>query len=293
MALMGSPRSFYPVSGLSTATGNKVEESYLLNDGLSATVGRKRYNLMEDVPYSKSEFDTRVMFSNKAVTGAFTNGYRVFQGLSYHDYDKQYGPIVKLVPWGNNLFCAFEHGLALLPVNEKALMQTTTEQTIHIYGHGVLPDQMSIISQDYGTKYADSVVRTPIGIYGVDVDAKKIWRFSDKQGFETLSDMKIETFLNDYLEAIQINVGKSDVRTHYNSFKGDVIFTWYYTDEEGKEHIYSICYNERQGLWTTKYNWAPMVSENINGDFYSLQKGYDEDNASIYHHDPKKAKPTN
>jgi hypothetical protein len=33
---------------------------------------------------------------------------------------------------------------------------------------------MSIISQDYGTKYADSIIRTPIGIYGVDVDAKKI-----------------------------------------------------------------------------------------------------------------------
>ena len=105
-------------------------------------------------------------------------------------------------------------------------MQTTTEQTIHIYGHGVLPEQMSIISQDYGSRYADSVVRTPIGIYGIDTDAKKIWRFSDKQGFETLSDMKIETFLNLNLESrYDIDVDTSDVRTHYNSFKGDVIFT--------------------------------------------------------------------
>jgi hypothetical protein len=30
-------------------------------------------------------------------------------------------------------------------------MQTTTEQTIHIYGYGVLPDQLSIISQDFGS----------------------------------------------------------------------------------------------------------------------------------------------
>lgn len=294
MSIMGSPRSFYPISGLSTATGNKVEESYLLNDGLSATVGQKRYNLLSNIPYTKNEFNTRVMFSNKHVTDAFTNGYRTIQGLSYHDYDKQYGSITKLIPWGNNLFCVFEHGLAILPVNEKALMQTTTEQTIHIYGHGVLPDQMSIVSQDYGSKYADSVIRTPLGIYGIDVDAKKIWRFTDKQGFETISDMKIESFLNHNLrESYDINVSKCDVRTHYNSFKGDVIFTWYYTDLNEKREEYSICYNERQSVWTTRYDWVPIVSENKNGEFYSLQKGDDsEGNVGIYHHEPVNARPT-
>ena len=294
MSIMGSPRSFYPISGLSTATGNKVEESYPLNDGLSATVGQKRYNLLSNIPYTKNEFNTRVMFSNKHVTDAFTNGYRTIQGLSYHDYDKQYGSITKLIPWGNNLFCVFEHGLAILPVNEKALMQTTTEQTIHIYGHGVLPDQMSIVSQDYGSKYADSVVRTPLGIYGIDVDAKKIWRFTDKQGFETISDMKIESFLNHNLrESYDISVNKSDVRTHYNSFKGDVIFTWYYTNLNEKREEYSICYNERQSVWTTRYDWVPIVSENKNGEFYSLQKGDDsEGNVGIYHHEPVNARPT-
>jgi len=138
----------------------------------------------------------------------------------------------------------FEHGLSILPINEKALLQTTTEQTIHIYGHGVLPDQMSIVSQDYGSKHADSIVRTPIGIYGVDVDAKKIWRFSDKQGFETLSDMKIESFLNQYLSSDYIvSIGNCDIRTHYNSFKGDVIFTWYNGTKQ-----YAICFNERQSV---------------------------------------------
>jgi hypothetical protein len=67
-----------------------------------------------------------------------------------------------------------EHGLGLVPVNPKALMQTTTGEAIHIYGYGVLPDEMTIISQDYGSKYEHSVIRTPIGIYGIDVDAKKI-----------------------------------------------------------------------------------------------------------------------
>lgn len=292
MNTLSTPKSFYPLSG-STITADKQEESKLLNAGYGIGVGRKRYQLLEDVPYINQEYATRVMFSNKNVQDEFVNGYRVFQGLSYQDYDKQYGPIVKLLPWGNNLFCVFEHGLSILPINEKALLQTTTEQTIHIYGHGVLPEQMSIISQDYGSRYSDSVLRTPIGVYGVDTDAKKIWRFSDKQGFETLSDMKIETYLNNNLAArYNIDIDTCDIRTHYNSFKGDVIFTWYTTNDNEETEICSICYNERQGLWTTRYDWVPLVSENSNGEFYSLQRGADSiiendhyiDKVGIYSH---------
>ena len=287
-ALLGSYRSFYPLNGASTATGNKMEESSLLNDGLSATVGRKRYNLMPDVPYSKSEFANRIMFSNINVTDAFTNGYRTFQGLAYKDYDKQYGAITKLISLGQNIFVVMEHGLGLVPVNPKALMQTTTGETIHIYGYGVLPDEMTIISQDYGSKYEHSVVHTPIGIYGIDVDAKKIWRFSDKQGFETISDMKIETYLKDNLKSQEIEMGNSDIRTHYNGKKGDLMFTWYCNGE-----IYSICYNERQNIWVTRYDWTPIVSENINDEFYSLNIRNEDSDYSIWDHHYEVGKENN
>lgn len=293
VAMLGGERSFYPLSGYDTSVANKAEESFLLNDGYSATVGRKRYNVFEDIPYSKSEFSNRVMFSNKNVNDAFVNGYRVFQGLSYHDYDKQYGSITKLISWGSNLLCVMEHGIGMIAVNEKALMQTTTEQTIHIYGHGVLSDQMSIISPDYGSKYPETVIRTNIGVYGIDTAGKKIWRYSDKQGFETISDMKIESFLNTNLALdYSIEVGKCDIRTHYNIFKGDVIFAWY-TTSDGNKHEYSICYNERQSLWTTRYDWVPLVSENVNGEMFSLQKGEGYPGISIYDHDPVNSFPTN
>lgn len=281
MSIFGNPKSFYPIVG-STSTFYKQGDSELFNAGYGITVGRIRNQQYVETPYVLSEYSNRIMFSNKQVINAFTNGYRIFQGLSYQDYDKQYGQLVKILPWENNLFCVMEHGLGLVGVNEQALMQTTTNQTIHIYGHGVLSDTMTIISQDYGTKNAESVVRTPIGIYGIDADAKKIWRFGKQQGFQTLSDMKIESFLNEYLKVTyDTKIGSIDIRTHYNIFKGDVIFTWY--DDKDK---YSICYNERQDKWTTRYDWLPLVSENINGEFYSLQYGSDSDNkVGIYSHE--------
>jgi hypothetical protein len=91
------------------------------------------------------------MFSNIQVEDEFQNGYRVFQNLAYKDIDRQYGAIVKLLPWGTDLLCVFEHGIGIVPVNQKALMQTTTGQSIHMYGVGVLQSQVSLITGDYGS----------------------------------------------------------------------------------------------------------------------------------------------
>jgi hypothetical protein len=71
--------------------------------------------------------------------------------LSYQDIDRQYGAIVKLLPFGADLFCVFEHGCGIIPVNQKALIQTTQGQSIHMYGAGVLQSQVTVISQDYGS----------------------------------------------------------------------------------------------------------------------------------------------
>jgi hypothetical protein len=67
-----------------------------------------------------------------------------------------------------------EHGIGIVGVNEQALMQTSTGDAIHIYGHEVLSDNMQILSPDYGSKYEHSVIRTPIGVYGIDTDARKV-----------------------------------------------------------------------------------------------------------------------
>lgn len=229
MSTMGNPRSFFPLNGGSTSTGNKVGESFLLNDGYSATVGEKRYNLYDStLPYTQTEFANRIIFSNVQVDNSYTNGYRTFQGLSYQDYDKQYGEIVKLVPWDNNLLVVMEHGIGVVGVNEQALLQTNTADTIHIYGHSVLSDHMQMISQDFGSKYEHSVIRTPIGVYGIDTNARKVWRVSTQKGFETLSDMKIESYLNDELGTnASIDLPLVDVRTHYNATKGDIMFTFF------------------------------------------------------------------
>ena len=282
-AIMGNTRSFYPFRSPSTAVACKIGESWLLNDGYNTSLSRKRNILSPNLPYIKDLYDNRIMFSNVQVDDDFKNAYRIFQGLSYKDIDRQYGAIVKLISWGVNLFCVFEHGLAIIPINEKALISTDTGQSIHMYGSGVIQNQVSLISPDFGSIWQESIIRTPVGIYGVDTSAKKIWRFSNDKGLELISDAKIQRYLNDNILLDEKDkyptISLKNVKSHFNNYKGDVMFTFYNDDEDT---IWNICYNERLDKWITRYSWTPLYSENINNVFYSLDKKRSETLAYIY-----------
>ena len=278
-ALMGNPRSFYPVSDISTNVSHKIEESYVLNQGYGATVGHKREFAASNVPYIQELFDNRIYFSNVQAYGDFQNAYRIFQGLDYKDIERQYGAIVKLLPWNNNLLCIFEHGIGILPINEKALLATQSGQSIHMYGAGVLQNQISVISPDFGSIWQESIIKTPRGVYGVDTYAKKIWRVTYNNSFETISDMKVQRFLNDNIKLSESDkkpiIGIKNVKTHFNNFKGDIMFTFY---NEAVDTNWNLCYNERMDKWITRYSWTPLYSENIDNIFYSI----DQKRTSVY-----------
>ena len=141
-----------------------------------------------------------------------------------------------------------------------------------MYGAGVLQSQINVISPDFGSIWQSSIIKTPIGIYGVDTYAKKIWRVT-QSGVETISDMKVQKFLNDNITLSESDkypiVGVKNVVSHYNNFKGDVMFTFY---NEDKGIVWNLCFNERMNKWITRYSWTPLYSENIDNVFYSLDQ---------------------
>ena len=81
-----------------------------------------------------------------------------------------------------------------------------------------------------GSQWAESVVKTPYAVYGVDTVAKKIWR-TDGKILETISDFKVNKFLVDNLSLSEREttpiIGIRNVKTHYNANKNDVMFTFY------------------------------------------------------------------
>ena len=268
-AIMGNDRSFHPRNSLSVKASNKISESDLYNTGYNTTLGYRRNFNFERVPYTKDIFDTRIMFSDLQVDGDFKNSYKIFQGLAYEDLDRQYGGITKILPWADNLLCIFEHAIAIVSINPKSVISTTTGNPIHMYGTSVIDKHMTIISDMYGSSWKDSVIRTTRAVYGVDTSAKKIWRIDTQNGFVCISDFTIQRWLNDNLDLKELEktplFGTRNVKTHFNAYKNDVMFTFYNRDK-----IWNICYNEIRQNWITRYSWTPLLSENVNNSFFSF-----------------------
>lgn len=296
-ALMGRARGFYPLQQASADGGYKIPESYLINDGFGSTVGEKIYNTLPDAPYYNNYYEDRIIYSDINIQDAYKNGYRTFRSSSITDYTKQYGKIVKLVDWYGHIICIFEHGVGILPINERIESGEGIGGPVFIDNNKVLPDVPSIISDKFGSQWKDSVIKTPYAIYGVDTSTKKIWKITGSTTLPTLSvisDFKIENFLKEHLNVNdtkqQVQIALRNVKSHYNQTKSDVIFTFYMTNtnrlegqqdrEKYDEEAWSICLNEitsdqntgASGNFVTFYSWIPLESFNLNNKFYSFDR---------------------
>lgn len=299
-ALMGRARGFYPLQQASADGGYKIPNSYLINDGFGSTVGEKIYHTLPEAPYIQEEFSNRIVYSDVNVENSFRNGYRTYRYTSTETYTKQYGKIVKLVPWYGHLICVFEHAVAVLPINERVESGEGVGGPVFINTNRVLPNSPSIISDKFGSQWKDSIIKTPYAIYGVDSSTKKIWKITGSTTLPTLSvisDFKVENFLKEHLPTkdndTSMCIALRNIKSHYNQTKADVIFTFYMdmehdrlvetSEEERKkydEEAWSLCLNEiisdqssgNSANFVTFYSWIPLESFNLNNKFYSFDR---------------------
>lgn len=273
--ITGKPRNFYPLYSKSYAGEDKMPESNIISGGVSSTLSEKYNYLLPDVPYIKNEFDTRIMYSDIHINDAFKNGYRVFKLTNYRDYTKEFGAITKLVTWFGDIVCVFEHGVVIIPVNERVLSGEGSGGSVFINTNNVLPENPKVLSRTFGSGWIDSIIPTETYIYGVDTVGKKIWR-TNGEGFEVISDFKIQKFLNDNItlkeRELTPTIGVRNVKSHYNAFKKDVMFTFYDDLHGFEENVWNICYNEIQEKWITFYSWLPSASENIDNIYFSFDR---------------------
>ena len=281
-AMSGHPKGYYPYYPMSTEGTYKQPDSGIYNKGFAKSLS-ERWNVeVPDVPHIKNWFGTRIMYSDVHVNDAFKNGFRVFQGNNYRDYTREYGEIVKLVSLESNLLIIFEHGIGLATVNERAVAAQGAGGNVYINSANVLPENLFIISDMFGSQWAESILKVPgktgssaQWVYGVDTVAKKIWR-TNGQTLECISDMRVQEFLNNNItlgeRELTPKIGIRNVKTVYNAFKRDVLFTFYDNTYGFEEKVWNLCWNEILEKFITFYSWVPSYMENINNIPFSFNR---------------------
>ena len=275
-ALMGSPRSFYPRSQVMWRGENKLPDSYLYNDAYRASLGFKCYFTLKDVNYIKDTFSNRIQYSAISIQDSFKNNYRESLSTYFRDYSQEYGSIQKLLGFVGYILVIFEHGIGIAVINERVMSGSGDGGPVFINTQNVLPEELTIVSDTYGTQWPESVVKSEVGyVYGVDTIAKKIWRVKDQQ-IEIISDFKVNKFLVDNitLGERELNpiIGLKNVKSHYNNNKKDIMFTFYDDVYQDEEKAWNLCYNEILQQFTTFYSWIPSYSENIDTKFFTFNR---------------------
>lgn len=285
MAIFGHGRRFYPIEPISAEGGTKIATSYVSNNGFKTNLGLKRFVGYKDSAYIRNEFKNRIIYSDVNTTDSFINGYRVFKTGNYQDYSKQYGEITKLIPLGNNLVCIMEHGVGLIPINERTLVANGDGGEVFINNKTILPENIVMINESYGCQWPEAVISTPYFIFGLDASERKIWT-TDGTKLQIISDNKISKFLQENIpfkeNEVDINIINSNIKTTYNAKKNDVMFTVWNTKEN---KIWNVCYNITFGNFSTFYSWIPSYSVNIDNTMYSFEYHIPKDNKDFWDHD--------
>lgn len=279
--MCGHGRGHFPYLPMDTEGNFKIPESTVYNVGFKKSVS-DRYNFaLPDSPYIKNWFGTRIMYSDIHVNDAYKNGFRVFRGTSYMDCPRTYGEIVKLVELKGNLLVVFEHGIGVIQVNASAVGNNIASGHDYMNVSNVL-SQPVIISDTLGSQWQDSILKTPGNfgdgvcyVYGVDTVAKKIWR-TNGSAVECISDTRVQEFLNNNISLGEREktplLGIRNVKTCYNSFKRDVLFTFYDNMQGFEEKVWNICWNELLQMFVTFYSWVPSYMENVNNMPFSFNR---------------------
>lgn len=275
-ALMGSPRSYYPRTEMMWKGTFKMPDSYLYNDAYRASLGFKCYFTLDNVNYIKNTFSNRIQYSAISIQDSFKNNYRYSLSTYFRDYSQEYGSIQKLVGFEGYLLVIFEHAIGIAVINERILSGQSDGEPVFINTNNVLPEELTIVTDTFGTQWPDSVVKSELGyVYGVDTIQKKIWRVKGQE-IELISDFKVNKFLIDNITLGEYElspiIGLKNVKTHYNNNKKDIMFTFYDDVYEDEEKVWNLCFNELLNEFVTFYSWVPSYSANIDTQYFSFDR---------------------
>ena len=277
--------TYYPHVGVGNPAlffaDNIKRESTLLNTGYNVTLSPKAYQGFDEaIPFRKTKYPTRIAYSNRHDPNSLQDGYRQFDLVAYRDFDFRLGEITNIVDFKSNILNVQQFGISMHPISEKAMMNDGSAGMLTLGNGERLPLKPISVTDLYGSQHQWSIFKTPMGVYGIDANKRKVWRITAEGGVEVLSDTK---FINTYIISVINSYGSTysdiidiipdtpiynkGIVTSYDQRYGDVIFT--FLNQSGQSN--TIAFNDKLNAFTTKYNFKSPFYISLNDNFYSIE----------------------
>lgn len=247
----------------------------------------------------RSEFDSRVMYSDKKFNDEYIDSWTKFRVDNFLDVESKYGPIKSLTKYNNNLYFFQDDAFGVLSVNQRSLISDGNAGQLSL-GTGDILERYDYINEFYGCQHKKSIDSNKGGIFFFDKDKKAIIKVAD--GIELLSNSK---GFNSYINALTLNnipfvVGSSlndetyfkldsntvlVFNTFTNNFIGEYTFSPDYISDVDSYTFYTIdsddslyglyLGSETYGSFDNDTSYNSSIITITNNDDYIKTKTYD------------------
>lgn len=316
--VVGVPRKnrvlVYPHNDVSGAGGRTYPLYYNLsyNHGYHRTLSDFFYTMENDQSFLKYSYPNRIRWSYFADSKAVEDGWAIWDLGAYHDYISSHGKIVRINDIDGTLVSFLDNGMLQHSYSGDEV-QVTEEQILSVGGNFILSRNAVLISE-IGLSHKDALVKTDIGIYGIDTNKDALWavrRSQQPTKYETTraalscdvisSTLGIQEWYNKYINNVKrthgMSLNVSDVLSTFpdTSFRGFGVIAGY--DRKYREVLFTflnsyksitICLSEMLGAYTSLYSFTPYLYFNIKNDMFSVIR---KDNAGrrVYLHNNAKS----
>lgn len=253
------------------------------------------FNIYDSNPFDMfrgDEYPARIMHSDKQLASSPLDNYAVIRAESYQDYDTTLGGGVAIRSWNEKIIFVQENGISLIPFDEKKAFSQDGE--IIISGKSGLGEVATVISRQYGSQHRESVITTPMGVYGLDWKRREAWRVG-ANGLELLSRHKVGSFLLDkYIDEYE-GIGGCRLITSYDPFYRYVFFSVIQNTiktDNGEEvgcEGFTLAFSEEMDAWVGFFSFLPYAAFSIGSEYYTIPHYTINDNETganngIYRH---------
>ncbi len=236
--------------------------TYRYNLNLSRQNDQKIYLPRPAFNFERSEFPSRVVYSDQKVYNTDLFGFDVFRVLNYVDLEEKYGPITKLVTETDNLFAIQTRGITLLPAGE-VQMQTTDGGSLSV-GTGDFIGRPIVINDKRGSQHLRGIVETGDEVFIPDNLNKAVYSLSNKN-FKIISD-------SGQASEFRSKFGSTIEEKHLVGLYDNVKKEYWIASSNPESGNFCLIYNTGIESWISNYEFD--TNNRLQGGVYTNQKLY-------------------
>jgi hypothetical protein len=266
-------RSFHSTNnpnGLKWDINDPKLEEFNYNNGYSTVNVQDQY---VPLPYNYStiaEFDSMIRFSLKKTNGEREDSFRKYLANNYIELDTTFGPVNNIRSKFNTLLYWQEDAVGYIPVNERALTQSSMGDPIQL-GVGGVFERHDELTDRVGNSHQFGLVESDMGFHWYDAKRKIYLTLTDSLKFSQDSMVK---GMNNYFEnEIDVNVLDFDnpykdhgITGGYDPLQKVVFTTFSLPSEENK----TIGIDIRNNVFIGEFDMPGVIYMRHNNIMYSI-----------------------